>query len=162
MPSLQLYKHRVNKSSYSIAQSRVWKQNAAFYIYGMLQFKQDDTAAEMILTLTEFVTLPAPYYLFVFAHVTTKDQVKFIKAEIDDESDYPQRYNKFTINAATAFTGKQPGEWHYKVYEQESAVNLDPVLAGTLLEDGKLLLDRATEFEYTEYNSATTYKVYNG
>lgn len=116
----------------------------------------------MILTLTEFVTLTTPYYLFVFTHVTTKDQVKFIKAEIDDESEYPERYNKFTINAATVFANQQPGEWHYKVYEQESAVNLDPDLAGALLEDGKLLLDRATEFEYTEYNSATTYKAYNG
>lgn len=128
----------------------------------MLQFKQDDTAAVMILTLTEKVTLPAPYYLFVFTHVTTKDQVKFIKAEVDDESEYSQRYNQFTINAATVFEDQQPGEWHYKVYEQESAVNLDQALAGVILEDGKLLLARATEFEYSEYNSATTYKVYNG
>lgn len=128
----------------------------------MLQFRQDDTTAVMILTLTEFVTLPAPYYLFVFTHVTTKDQVKFIKAEIDDESEYPDRYNQFTINAATVFVDQQPGEWHYKVYEQESAVNLDPALAGTMLEDGKLILDRATEFEYSMYEGTTSYKTYNG
>lgn len=128
----------------------------------MLQFKQDDTAAVMILTLTEFVTLPAPSYLFVFTHVTTKDVVKFIKAEIDDESDYPQRYNQFTINAATVFDDQQPGEWHYKVYEQESAVNLDPALSGIILEDGKLLLDRVAEFEYTQYEGTTSYKTYNG
>jgi hypothetical protein len=128
----------------------------------MLQFKQDNTAAVMILTLTELVSLTTPYYLFVFTHVTTKDQVKFIKAEIDDESDYPQRYNQFTINAATVFTGKQPGEWHYKVYEQAGAVNLDPALSGAVLEYGKLYLDRAVDFAYTQYDSATSYKVYNG
>lgn len=138
------------------------KQNGAFYIYGMLQFKQDDTTAAMILTLTEFVTLPAPYYLFVFTHVETKEVVAFVKAEADDESDYPQRYNKFTINAATVFANKQPGEWHYKVYEQASAVNLDPALSGGILEYGKLYLDRAVDFEYTKYEGTTSYKTYNG
>lgn len=128
----------------------------------MIQFKQDDTAAVMILTLTELVSIPTPYYLFVLTHVTTKDQVKFIKSEADDESDYQDRYNQFTINAATVFDSKQPGEWHYKVYEQESAVNLDPALSGAVLEYGKLLLDRATEFEYSMYNQTASYKVYNG
>lgn len=128
----------------------------------MLQFKQDDTAAVMILTLTEKVTLPTPYYLFVFTHVTTKDQVKFIKAEIDDESEYPERYNQFTINAATVFEDQQPGEWHYKVYEQASSSNTDPAAAGIILEDGKLYLDRATDFAYTQYEGTTSYKTYNG
>jgi hypothetical protein len=128
----------------------------------MLQFKQDDTAAVMILTLTELVSISAPYYLFVFTHVTTKSVVAFVKSEADDESDYPQRYNQFTINAATVFDGKQPGEWHYKVYEQASAVNIDPDQSGAVLEYGKLYLDRTTEFSYTQYDTATSYKTYNG
>lgn len=139
------------------------KQNGAFYIYsGMLQFKQDDTAAAMILTLTELVSLAAPYYLFVFTHVTTKEVVAFVKSEADDESDYPQRYNQFTINAAVVFADKQPGEWHYVIHEQASAVNVDPDAAGAILEYGKLYLDRATEFAYTQYETATSYKTYNG
>lgn len=138
------------------------KQNGAFYIYGMLQFKQDDTAAVMILTLTELVTINTPSYLFVFTHVTTKAVVAFVKAEANDESEYPNRYNQFTINAATVFDDQPVGEWHYKVYEQESAVNTDPDAAGTLLEYGKLLLDRATEFEFTMYDQAQSYKTYNG
>lgn len=116
----------------------------------------------MILTLTELATLPAPYYLFVFTHVTTKDVVAFVKTEADDESEYPQRYNQFTINASTVFASKQIGEWHYKVYEQEDPDNLDPDDATGLLEEGKLLLDRATAFEYDNYDTTTTYKVYNG
>jgi hypothetical protein len=128
----------------------------------MLQFKQNDTAAVMILTLTELVILSAPYYLFVFTHVTTKAVVAFVKSEADDESDYPERYNQFTINAATVFVNQQPGEWHYKVYEQASAINIDPVQSGAVLEHGKLYLDRTTEFSYTQYDTATSYKTYNG
>lgn len=128
----------------------------------MLQFDQDNTAAELILTLTEFVTIHTPYYLFVFTNVTTKDQVKFIKAEIDDESEYPNRYNKFTINAAVVFNGQLSGEWHYKVYQQSSPTNTDPDAAEGALEYGKLLLNRATEFSYTMYEQAQTFKAYNG
>lgn len=128
----------------------------------MLQFKQDDTQAVMILTLTELATLTTPYYLFVFTHVTTKDVVAFVKGVADDESDYPQRYNQFTIDASVVFAAKQVGEWHYKVYEQDDADNLDPDNAAGLLEEGKLLLDRATDFEYDMYNQSTTYKTYNG
>ena len=128
----------------------------------MLEFKQDDTAAVMILTLTEFVSISTPYYLFVFTHVTTKDVVAFVKSEAGDESEYPQRYNQFTINASVVFDGKQSGEWHYKVYEQASDINIDPAAAGAVLEYGKLYLDRATEFAYTQYNSATSFKTYNG
>jgi hypothetical protein len=128
----------------------------------MLQFKQDNTAAVMILTLTEFVTLPTPYYLFVFTHVETKNAVALVKAEVEDESDYPQRYNQFTINAADVFEDQPTGEWHYKVYEQVSAVNINPALAGDILEYGKLYLDRSTEFAYAQYDSSTSYKAYNG
>lgn len=128
----------------------------------MLQFKQDDTAAEMLLTLTEFVTLPAPNYLFVFTHVETKAVIAFIKIEVDDESNYPQRYNKFTIDATDVFGDQPTGEWHYKVYEQESDSNVDSDQSGALLEEGKLILDRSVEFEYTQYDAAISYKSYNG
>lgn len=128
----------------------------------MLEFKQEDTAAEIILTLTEYVTIPTPYYLFVFTHVSTKDQVVFVKGEIDDESEYPNRYNKFTINPAILFAGKQSGEWHYEVYQQDNAVNITPASSGGLLENGKLMLLRSTEFAFTMYDQAQTFKTYNG
>lgn len=79
----------------------------------MLEFKQDDTSAILIVTLTEKVTITNPYYLFVFTHVLTKAVVSFIKSEAQDESDYPERYNQFTINPAVVFLNKPIGEWHY-------------------------------------------------
>jgi hypothetical protein len=128
----------------------------------MLQFKQDDTTAVMILTLTELVTLTVPYYLFMFTHVETKNMVVFVKSVADDESDYPQRYNQFTIDAADVFEDQPTGEWHYKVYEQASSTNVDLALAGGILEEGKLILERATEFSYSMYDQNTSYKAYNG
>ncbi len=125
----------------------------------MLEFKQNDTAAEMILTLTENVTIDNPYFLFVFTHVLTKNIVAFIAA---DESLFIGRYNKFTINATVLFSGQPIGEWHYKIYEQASPSNIDPALSGAILEYGKMILDRATEYAPVMYNGATTYKAYNG
>lgn len=128
----------------------------------MLQFKQDETTAVIILTLTELVTIDMPYYLFEFTHVTTKDIVTMIRAEADDESNYPDRYNQFTIDASALFGAYQTGEWHYRVYQQTSSTNTDPELTSGLLEYGKLLIDRATEFEFTMYEQSQTYKAYNG
>lgn len=128
----------------------------------MLEFKQDDTAAVLILTLTELETLTAPNFLFVFTHVLTRDTVAFVKLGSDDESSFPDRYNQYTINPSVVFAGYPIGEWHYKIYEQASASNLDPALSGSVLEYGKMILDRAIEFAYEMYNSPTSYKAYNG
>lgn len=128
----------------------------------MLQFKQTDTAIALILTLTELVTLPEPNFLFIFTNVTTKDVVAFVKATADDESNYPDRYNQFAIDPSTVFAAAQPGEWHYAVYEQADAGNVDPTLAAGLLETGKTLIERAEDFAYDMYDSPTSFKVYNG
>lgn len=128
----------------------------------MLEFKQDDTAAVLIMTLTELVSLTDPYFLFVFTHITTKDQVIFLKFSDDDESDHPERYNQFTINPAVLFAGKGPGFWQYTVYEQASDTNLDPAAAGGILEWGELIIDRAADFAFTKYDSPTSFKTYNG
>lgn len=128
----------------------------------MLQFNQADTSAVLILTLTEKVTINDPYFLFVFTHVLTKQKVKFLKFTDDDESDFKDRYNQFTINPAVVFLAKPIGQWHYKIYEQASSTNTDEDLTGDILEYGKLIIDRATAFFFTMYNEAQSYKTYNG
>jgi hypothetical protein len=128
----------------------------------MLQFNQSDTAATLILTLTENVSIGDPYFLFVFTHVLTKSQVKFIKATSQDESTSASRYNAFTIDPSTVFLDQPIGQWNYKVYEQASSTNTDESSSGAVLEYGKLILDRATAFEFTKYNNPTTYSAYNG
>lgn len=125
----------------------------------MLEFKQTDVTTDLILTLTELVSIDNPFYLFVFTHVLTKDIVAFIGT---DTSSFPGRYNQFTINPSVVFANKQPGEWHYKIYEQVSAVNLDPALSGAVLEYGKMILDRDPAFSFEMYEQPTTFKTYNG
>lgn len=144
----------------------VLEQNKDFYIYSkyllLLQFKQSDTEAVLTLTLTEKVTVTDPYFLFVFTHVLTKQVVSFIKYSGNDESDFTTRYNQFTINPSVTFYGKPVGEWHYKIYEQASDDNTDVSATGAILEYGKMRLDRATEFAFTQYNEPQTFTAYNG
>jgi len=128
----------------------------------MLEFKQSDTAATIILTLTELVTIPAPFYLFVFNHVNTSDVVSFVLNSTADLSLFQKRYNQFLINPSVLFAGHEPGQWNYNIYQQASAVNTDTALTQGILESGQMILDRTTDFDYAKYTAVTNYKVYNG
>lgn len=127
----------------------------------MLQFRQNDTEAILLLTLKENVTINEPYYLFVFTHVLTKEKVLLVKHESEDESNNQGRINQFTINASVVFASKPVGEYHYKVYEKTTS-SADESTAGNILEYGKLMLLRDTDFSFTQYNNSTSYKAYNG
>lgn len=128
----------------------------------MLEFKKNDTAVNVVLTLNELITISNPYFLFVFKHVGTKDIVTLLLSPADDLSLWPERYNKFLINPSIVFAGKHPGEWHYTVYEQASSSNVDPSTSGEIIENGKLMLGREVEFEFKKYESGTSFKTYNG
>ena len=119
----------------------------------MLQFKINSTSEKILVTLTEFVTVDEPIYVFNFTHTITQDVVTFTKTKSDDISLYPLRYNEFQISPSDIFTGYQVGEWHYIVNEKQT---------GKVLEYGKLLLERATDFAFNSYNESTTFKTYNG
>lgn len=114
----------------------------------MLEFNTTDATVELILTLTEHVTVNDPTFNFVFTHVLTGNTVEFSKTSAEDESNNTERFNAFTIDTSV-FT--LPGEYHYEVTEDQT---------GTVLEKGKLLVDR--DFNFTKYNGSTSYKVYTG
>lgn len=126
----------------------------------MLELLRSQESEKIIVTLTELVTIANPYYLFVLTHVSTKEQVKFIRSVATDESLYQYRYNKFDVNTNLLFTDKPRGYYDYVVYEQESAVNLDPTGLNAI-EYGKLIL-KDTEFEFDIYDAPVTYKAYDG
>jgi hypothetical protein len=116
---------------------------------------------EMIVTLNEKRTLSGGFYLFVFEHVTTKNQVTKIFGFAEDESAYTDRYNQFPIITSVLFSGQPTGHWLYRVYEQASGVNTDPT-GLTEVENGILQLKPATDFSFTENSGATTFKEYGG
>lgn len=129
----------------------------------MLQLTYGQTGEKIVVTLNEFKTLTNPYYLFRFKHVETKQIVNLIFPASADESLYPNRYNQFTVNVSTSFANKPTGEWRYSVYEQASSSNTDPSLATGLVENGKMLLLPASEYELDAiYGNDTTFKAYNG
>lgn len=128
----------------------------------MLQFKQDDTTASIILTLRELQTIADAFYLFVFTHVTTKDVVSFVKSQADDLSGFQDRYNEFTIAPNVLFAGLPTGQYNYTIYEQASNTNTNVSLTGAAIEYGKIILERAVDFAFAGYEPATTYKGYDG
>jgi hypothetical protein len=137
-------------------------KNAFFILTGMLELHFGESSEKVIVTLNELITLTDPYYLFVFTHVVTKDVVSAIRSTAQDESLYPERYNQFDIDTDVVFLDMQPGEWHYKIYEQADDTNTDVDDTTSLVEYGKMILYPEMAYAPAKYNESTTYKVYNG
>ena len=111
----------------------------------------------IILTLTEKELLTNPNYLFVFTNRSANTEVKFVKLNNTDISQYKDRYNEFSIVTNTNFATALNGQYDYDIYEQTSTSNLNP--AGlNLLESGIMELV-GTPFNFTEYTTTDTYKI---
>lgn len=128
----------------------------------MLSFTLGHTADKLIVTLTELVTINDPYFLFIFENIATRQTVAIIYFSGADESDYPDRYNEFTINTQAVFGAYLNGQWLYTAYQQISSTNTNPDATQGILEYGKMILNPVAGFEYVEYNLPLTYKAYNG
>jgi hypothetical protein len=111
----------------------------------------------IILTLTEKQLLTNPNYLFVFTNRSANTEVKFVRLNNTDISQYKDRYNEFSIVTNTNFATALNGQYDYDIYEQTSTSNLNP--AGlNLLESGIMELV-GTPFNFTEYTTTDTYKI---
>ena len=122
----------------------------------MLTLQLADTIDNIVVTLREKTTLSNPYYLFVFEHITTKEQVKFVSRT--DLSAYPDRFNEFAV-AISIFTS--PGQYIYRIYEQASSTNTDPTGLNEV-ENGRASVIATTQFAPTEYSHSTQFKTYAG
>jgi len=121
----------------------------------------------VVLTLTEKVTLSAPYYfLFSFTSQTTFDTVNFIAA---DTSLFTDRYNEFSITETTNpnLLNSQcelnpKGFWNYKIYAQSSSTNLVPEDANELIEEGIVKVEwDDLDVNYYDTDATDTNEVYN-
>jgi hypothetical protein len=111
----------------------------------------------IILTLTEKQLLTNPNYLFVFTNRSANTEVKFVRLNNTDISQFKDRYNEFSIVTNTNFSTALNGQYDYDIYEQTSTSNLNP--AGlNLLESGIMELV-GTPFNFTEYTTTDTYKI---
>ncbi len=111
----------------------------------------------VILTLTEKQLLTNPNYLFVFTNRSANTEIKFVRLNNTDLSQYKDRYNEFSFVTNTNFSTALNGQYDYVVYEQTSTSNTNP--AGlNALESGIMELV-GTPFEFTEYTTTDTYKI---
>lgn len=119
-------------------------------------------ANQVVVTLKEKVTLVTPDFLFEFKNDDSKDKSFFIASDI---STFQDRFNEFTITEKTASPDPLAGEvalregfYTYKVYEQNSTTNLDPDLAGDVVESGKVKVIDATDASLPTYSGETKTK----
>lgn len=88
----------------------------------------------MIVTVTELKTLTSPHWLFEFMHEQSFEKVYCILTNISTGT---TRYDEFELTDGVDLTFPYDGFYTYKIYEQSSPSNLDPVLATSLCEEGR-------------------------
>lgn len=110
----------------------------------MLIIRKNQTN-NLIATVSMNKTLPNPYYLFSFQHITSKERVSFIPEVITSNV----RYDKFRFNEAVqtnlSLTPPQVnfpyiGQWYYAIYEQLSPTNTDIEKVYNKLEAGRAVV----------------------
>ena len=92
------------------------------------------------LTLSEVTTLVDPFYLFVFEDEfnTAVDPILWLGV---DTSNYPYRYNLFTLDEVDLDLVK--GQYTYKVYESSTPIVIDENTDLTdfnLIEEGRMVV----------------------
>lgn len=114
------------------------------------------TSNTWILTLTEKLTLSSPYYLFELKSDVSNLAVYFIGTDI---STHQQRYNQFTFVEGTTATLNPTGQWTYKVYEQSSSSNLNPINSTSLLETGIVKVTGTGQTYYANTGTDNTFYI---
>ncbi len=120
----------------------------------------------LVFTLSEKVTLTAPYYfLFSLKGQTEMNPINFI---VEDTSDYIERYNKFLVTETSGtqtltsgvVTLGDAGFYEYAIYEQVSSTNLEIVNTTSLLEIGLIKVVGTTGTVQAYDNQSKTYITY--
>lgn len=125
-----------------------------------------DLTEDIYFTASENATLTNPYFLFVFTHKTTLEEISFIGTNISttnrvnliDQALLPG--NEFYgINAV--FGNSTLGFWGYEIYQK--SIDTDFTKTGLILESGFMTLHPASVTLPTEYtDQSNTFKIYNG
>jgi hypothetical protein len=111
----------------------------------------------IILTLTEKQLLTSPNYLFIFENRSTNTDIKFVRLNNTDISQYKERYNEFSIVVNSFFNTALNGQYTYTIYEQTSTTNTNPT-GLNLLESGIMELE-GTTISFTEYETTSTFTI---
>lgn len=97
---------------------------------------------DIVLTLTENSTIPAPYYLFQFTNELNTNEVLF---NATDLSNFNCRFNRFNIiETGTTYQDVTngiinlfaQGQWKYSIYEASASTLSISATTGVVLETG--------------------------
>ena len=117
-------------------------------------------------TGSENTTITNPFYLFVFTHKITLEEIIFFANNISTN----ERVNIITearlqgeseIPINEAFTNSTLGFWGYQIYQK--VVDTDFTKSGLIIESGFMVLHPESVILPTEYtDQSNTFKIYNG
>lgn len=123
-------------------------------------------AENIYFTGSENTTIANPFYLFVFTHKITLEEIIFFSNNISTT----ERVNIITearlsgeseIPINEAFINSTLGFWGYQIYQK--AVDTDFTKSGLIIESGFMVLHPETVTSPTEYiDQSNTFKIYNG
>jgi hypothetical protein len=106
--------------------------------------------------VTELQTLTAPYWLFEFTHQQSFETVTCI---LENISTGIPRYDEFVIIDEVDLTFPYNGDYTYRIWEQESDTNLDPIQADNLCEEGLAKVFEGTAAN-NEYDTEIIHTIY--
>ncbi len=121
----------------------------------MLKILKDSTSI-MIVTVTELTTVSPVYYLFEFEH-----EQSFLKyyCILDNISLATERYDEFELVDGVDLNFDYDGYYTYRIYQQISSTNLDPILSDGLVEEGRAHV-YVIDSPSNEYNENITFNIY--
>lgn len=110
----------------------------------------------MIVTVTELTTVSPVHYLFEFEH-----EQSFLKyyCILPNLSIAITRFDEFELNDGVDVTFDYDGYYTYRIYQQTSAVNLDPELSDGLVEEGRAHVYQQ-DSPSTEFSTNITFNIY--
>jgi hypothetical protein len=121
----------------------------------MLKILKDSTSI-LIVTVTELTTVSPVYYLFEFEH-----EQSFLKyyCILDNISLATDRYDEFELVDGVDLIFDYDGYYTYRIYQQISSTNLDPILSDGLVEEGRAHV-YVIDSPSNEYNENITFNIY--
>lgn len=129
-----------------------------------MQLKKNQVNSNITLTLTEKTTITDANYLFQFQSDQTKEDYFLICQDLAT-TEQKKRFNLFNITEGvddplnSSIILGLTGRYHYYIYEQVSATNLDPT-GLTIVERGIMVLKGTQDSNYVSYEFDVKYKVY--
>ena len=118
---------------------------------------QQSASTTLVVTVTELTTIPAPNYLFEFIHEQSLLSYFCILTNVSQAT---SRFDEFVLIGNVDVAFKYKGAYIYNIYQQTSAVNLDPLLSQGLVETGRAEVVGASTITQTFYDTTIINEIY--